>query len=195
MQATVEQDVVARVRTLLAATEPPDGFPVKLVAIDGHGGSGKSTVAELLATELEAEIVHTDDFASWDEPVEWWPRVVERVLEPIAAGAASVSYPRSQWWPDHHPEPVVDQQVTAVMVLEGVTALRSEFRPFLTLGIWVETPLETCLARGLARDRDLGTAAEVEALWRKWLAAEEAYVERDDPRAAADLVVDGTAAL
>jgi uridine kinase len=195
VQATVEQDVVARVRTLLAAAEPPPGFPVKLVAIDGHGGSGKSTVAELLATELGAEIVHTDDFASWEEPVEWWPRLVEHVLEPIAADAPSLSYRRSQWWPDHRPEPVVDQPVTAVMVLEGVTALRSEFRPFLTLGIWVETPLETCLARGLARDRNRGAAAEVEALWREWLAAEETYVEHDDPRAAADLVVDGTVAL
>jgi uridine kinase len=195
MAVAVEQDVVARVRELLAGAQPPAGIPVQIVAIDGHGGSGKSTLAELLARELPAEVVHTDDFASWDEPVDWWPHLVERVLEPVAAGAAQLSYPRSKWWPDHNPEPVVDQPVTPILLLEGVTATRQEFRPYLTLKIWVETPVEVCLQRGLERDAQQGDAQEVEAMWREWLAAEDAYVARDDPRGAADLVVDGTAGL
>ena len=192
MATVVTQDVVARVRALLDTVEPPAGLPVKIVAVDGHGGSGKSTLAALLAPELDAEIVRTDDFASWDEPTEWWPALVERVLEPIRAGAETLSYPRSKWWPDHHPEPVVEQPVTSVMVLEGVTALRRELRSYVALGIWVETPVETCLARGLERDRGQGAPAEIEALWREWIAAEDAYVARDDPRGFADLVVDGS---
>jgi uridine kinase len=186
--------VAELVREELAARSAPSGLPVKVVAIDGHGGSGKSTLAALLAAELGAEVVHTDDFASWDNPVDWWPLLVERVLEPVAAGTETLSYPRSKWWPDHEPEPVVDQPVTPVLLLEGVTAARREFRPYLTYAIWVETPLEVCLRRGLERDVGQGEPDAVEALWREWLAAEELYVVRDAPRAYADLVLDGTEA-
>ena len=55
---------------LLESRLPRTGA-TKLVGIDGHGGSGKSTLAELLADHLGAEIIHTDDFASWEEPLEW----------------------------------------------------------------------------------------------------------------------------
>ena len=43
-------------------------LPIKLVAIDGHGGSGKSTPATLIANQLQAQIIHTDDFAGRDNP-------------------------------------------------------------------------------------------------------------------------------
>lgn len=66
-----------------------NSLPIFLIAVDGHGGSGKSTLASLLSEKLKAEIIHTDDFAAWDNPLNWWPLVIERVLEPIACSAAS----------------------------------------------------------------------------------------------------------
>ena len=45
----------------------------RIVAVDGPGGAGKSSLSEWLAGELDAPIVHTDDFASWDNPTSWWP--------------------------------------------------------------------------------------------------------------------------
>jgi hypothetical protein len=55
---------------------PPEGMTTRVVAIDGHGGAGKSTLAKRLAKELGgAQIVETDDFASWDNPLNWWPRL------------------------------------------------------------------------------------------------------------------------
>jgi uridine kinase len=57
----------------------------RIVAIDGLGGSGKSTLAEHLSIALGgAEIIHTDDFASWENPIDWWPQLIEKVLEPVA---------------------------------------------------------------------------------------------------------------
>lgn len=105
---------------------------IVFIAIDGHGGSGKSTVAEFLSKKLGAEIIHTDDFAGWDNPENWWPLIIERVFDPIKNGNKTLSYPRSKWWETHNPEPVVDQPVTKIMILEGVTALRSEFRPYIS---------------------------------------------------------------
>jgi energy-coupling factor transporter ATP-binding protein EcfA2 len=83
------------ISSLLALRLPKAGN-TKLVAVDGHGGAGKSTFAELLAQALNTEVVHTDDFASWDNPKHWLPNLIERVLQPVAAGAQTLNYPTFQ---------------------------------------------------------------------------------------------------
>jgi uridine kinase len=177
----------------LLATKPPRVGHVKFIAVDGHGGSGKSSLANLLAHMFSAQIIHTDDFASWDNPLNWWPLVVERVFQPIAEGAATLSYPRSKWWENHHPEPVIDQPVTYIMILEGVSSLRKEFRPYLSLGIFVDTPEDVCLERGIARDTGTGKSREeLTQIWQKWLQDEHDYLTRDQPQDYADIVIDGT---
>ena len=71
--------------------------PVRIVAIDGPGGSGKSTFAALLAAALGgAPVVPTDDFASWDHPLDWWPRMLDQVIEPLARGERG-RYQRYDW--------------------------------------------------------------------------------------------------
>ena len=166
----------------------------RFVAVDGHGGSGKSTLAEMLAKQLNAEIIHTDDFAGWDNPENWWPLVIERVFEPIKNGATTLSYPRSKWWETHNPESVVNQPVSNVMILEGVSSLRKEFRPYISFGIFVDTPADICLQRGFERDRgqDGKSDEEIKRMWQDWYEKEEIYIKRDDPIGFADLVLDGT---
>ena len=66
----------------------PDGVETRIIAIDGPGGAGKTTLAAWLAEELQASaVIHTDDFASCDNPVNWWPTLIEQALKPLAAGA------------------------------------------------------------------------------------------------------------
>lgn len=65
-------------RTLAEAvrsSSAPIGMATRIVAIDGPGGAGKSSLAAYLAQELDAPVVHTDDFASWDNPIDWWPEL------------------------------------------------------------------------------------------------------------------------
>ncbi len=180
------------INNLLAAKSPRVGV-VKFIAIDGHGGSGKSTLAKLLANKLDAEIIHTDDFASWDNPENWWPLVIERVLDPIKNGATSLSYQRSKWWESHKPEPVVNQPVTKIMILEGVSSFRKEFRPYISLGIFVDTPKKICLQRGFERDKgqDSKSDAEIKQMWLDWYEKEEIYMRRDEPKKNADLILNG----
>jgi uridine kinase len=180
---------------LLIDSKIPKRGDVLFIAIDGRGGSGKSTLAKRLAQKLQAEIIETDNFASWDHPLDWWPLVIERVLEPIKNGVRTLSYPRSKWWPSHYPDPIIDQPVTKVMILEGVSALRKEFRPYIDIGIFVDTPKELCTRRGIERDlkADTGvTEAKIREEWEKGEANEDAYIERDAPQGYADIVVDGT---
>jgi uridine kinase len=178
------------------ANKKPKFGNVAFIAVDGHGGSGKSHVANYLAHKLHAEIIHTDDFASWDNPLNWWPLVIERVFRPIAGGATTLSYPRSKWWPDHQPEPMIDQPVTSIMILEGVSSLRKEFRTYLSFGIFVDTPEEIGLERGIKRDASSGKPREeIVKLWQQWLHEENIYLQRDQPKRYADLIIDGTKPL
>jgi len=165
---------------------------VFFIAIDGHGGSGKSTLAKLMAKELKAEIIRVDDFADWDNPHNWWPRVIEQVFSPIKAGVKTLSYQPSSWWKDHQPSPITDKPVTNLMILEGLGSSRSQFDDFISLRIFVDTPRELCITRGVERDMGNGKSKEdLTILWMKWLSEEDEYFNNDNPKAKADYVVDG----
>ncbi len=77
-------DLAARITVL----EPSCG-PVRLVAVDGPGGSGKTTFAGLLSGALNgAPVVHSDDFPiPWDQgPESWFGHLRRDVLEPLGRG-------------------------------------------------------------------------------------------------------------
>ena len=177
--------------SILESRDPRAGS-TRVIGIDGHGGSGKSTLAEYLSEQLTAGIVHTDDFASWDNPKDWWPLLIERIFEPLTSGVRTLSYPRSQWWPGHKPEAVVDQPVTAVLILEGVGSLRREFRPFLSVAIFVGATRRVCIERGTTRDAAMGTREAILERWNSWFDDELGYMARDEPEQFADIIIDGT---
>jgi uridine kinase len=160
--------------------------PLRLVAVDGPGGAGKSTLArELSEAAGGAPVVHTDDFAAADNPIDWWPRLLEQVIEPLARGDAA-HYQRYDWpsetladWHTIEPAPIV--------IIEGVSAGRSEWAAHLSFLIWIETPREERLRRGVDRD---GIAALDD--WESWMAGEDGHYERDPTRERADVVIDGT---
>jgi uridine kinase len=176
----------------ILVSRPARAGAIKVIGIDGHGGSGKSSLARYLGGQLDAEIVHTDDFASWENPKDWWPLLIEYVFEPLGSGARTLSYPRSQWWPGHKPEPVLDQRVRDALVLEGVGSLRREFRQFLSVAIFVDAPREVCIERGTRRDASMGTKEEVLGRWNEWFDDELGYMARHNPEQFADVVIDGT---
>lgn len=160
--------------------------PVRLVAIDGPGGAGKSTFAHALADAAGgAPVVHTDDFAAADNPIDWWPRLLAQVIEPLVRGDAG-RYQRYDWpteqlaeWHTIEPAPIV--------IIEGVSAGRAEWAAHLRFVIWIETPRDERLRRAVERD---GVGALDD--WARWMAAEDDHYRRDPSRSRADVVIDGT---
>lgn len=159
----------------------------RIVAVDGPGGAGKSSLAGRLANELEAPVIHTDDFASWENPSDWWPELIVNALEPLAAGKPA-RYRPSRWGGEER-EPV-EIEPGEFVIVEGVTASREAFRAYLAYSIWIETPRELRLRRGLDRD-----GAEALPQWEQWMAAEDRYVECERPAERADCVVRGDQGL
>ena len=180
--------LLQRVLDAVSEALPPDGVETRIIAIDGPGGAGKTTLAAWLAEKLGATaVIHTDDFASWDNPLNWWPLLVEQALKPLAEGAVARYQPTV--WAGEKRTPVLIEPGGTVL-LEGVTAARSAFRPYLAYAIWVETDRAVRLQRGI--DRDGENAREQ---WERWMADEDDYIARERPAEHVDLVLHGDRGL
>ncbi len=156
--------------------------PLVRVGIGGRGGAGKTTLARSVPN---AAVVGTDEF--WDGSGFDLDRLRREVFEPLAAG--EVARFASFDWEAQEPRGERLVEPTGLVVVEGVCALHRMFRDDYDLRIWVEAPRDVRLARGVARDGE-----DARSTWEDvWMPMEDRYVERDDPVAAADLVVDGTA--
>ncbi|HWM04199.1 MAG TPA: AAA family ATPase [Actinophytocola sp.] len=161
---------------------PPRLGRVRLVAVDGPSGSGKSTFADRLAGELGATLISTDDFATWDDPVAWWPRLVHGVLDPLAEGRAG-RYTRTEWTDGRpHVGAMMTIEVPDILLLEGVSAGRRSIRPRLSALIWCErgNP-DDRLVRAVARDGE--QSREPLVAWQEF---EAGWFAVDGTRAAAD---------
>lgn len=159
---------------------------VRLVGVDGCGAAGKTTFAARLARAAHnAPVVHTDDFASWDEPMQWWPRLLADVVEPLSHGETATFHPYD--WVRKQPSPdIIEIPPAPLVVIEGVGATREAWRDRLVKRIWVDAPRDLRLRRGLERDGD-----HMLEFWTWWMAEEDGYVADERPDTRADIRVDG----
>jgi uridine kinase len=169
------------------------------VGIDGPSGAGKSTlVAELARVRDDVANIEGDDFyrplaestRAALTPLEAvdllfdWERLRDEALAPLLRGE-DARCRRYDWVADRLGEEIATVAATGVVLVEGTYVARPALRGYLDLIVLVDAPRDICMARQLARgDDDPGQIA-------RWRAAEDWYLERQDPRRVADLVCDG----
>ncbi|MFK0153034.1 uridine kinase [Streptomyces sp. NPDC090499] len=162
---------------------PPSCGPVRLVGVDGHAGSGKTTFTGRLATALDgAPVLHLDDIASHEELFAWTGRLLTQVIEPLGQGRTAQYSPYD--WHTRRFGPPRPLEPAPVILVEGVGAGRRALRPFLAGLLWMELPHEEAWTRGRARD-----GAEQRDFWARWVAAEREHFCEDPSRPYADLLV------
>ncbi|WP_282945379.1 uridine kinase family protein [Cellulomonas endometrii] len=174
----------------LLLSAPPRLGRVRVVAIDGPAGSGKTTLAAAVAAGCaaagaSAQVVHMDDlYAGWTGlDGDLWPRLSAQVLEPLRRGRPG-RFQRYDWEAGRFAD-WVDVPAPDVLVLEGCGSGRRDGAPDLGVLVWVEAEPATRLERGLARD-----GAGARPHWERWMRDEAAHFEREGTRGRADVRVD-----
>ncbi len=184
-------DVVAR------AAGDPQGRP-RVVAVDGRGASGKSTLAQRLTTALPASVVISTDDVAWHHSFfDWAELLAGGVLEPARRGDA-VSY-RPPAWRDRGRAGAIAVPVGCeLLIVEGVGAGRRELTTLLDAVVWVQSDFEVAERRGIARDVAAGINGDQEqavAFWHEWMAQELDFLAQQRPWERACAVVAGTSDL
>ncbi|MEE1751472.1 hypothetical protein [Streptomyces sp. SP18CS02] len=162
---------------------PPSCGPVRLIAVDGHAGSGKSTFASRLAAALGgAPVLRLDDIATHDELFAWTDRLRVDVLEPMRRGEVAHLHPYD--WNLRRFGPPLALPPAPVVLIEGVGAGRRALRPLLARLLWMERGPEESWNRG--RDRDGPAQSD---FWDGWTVAEIRHFATDPSRPFADALI------
>ncbi len=162
---------------------------VFFIAVDGCGGSGKSTVSALLTQALGAQLIHIDDFYKpKKQRVEVteqtsvhinfeFGRLKRQVLEPLKQGV-TVTYqtPREQ---------IIVIKPYSYVIVEGIGTLGTELRDYFDYKIWIDSPEAVRRSRGIKRDSGAWTS-----IWdNEYLPQDARYVREQSPQDSADWVL------
>lgn len=180
---------VEKLSEVVRRLRKPAGRPL-LVAIDGRGGAGKSTLAERLRGPKSA-VVHTDDVAWNHAYFDWGGLMAEHIIKPLRRGEA-VEFRPPAWVEHHRPGAIRVAAGLDVVWIEGTGIIRDELAAWLDASIWVQGDLDEQERRLVARD---GDSAEQRRHVAAWLAEELPFMLREQPWRKADLIVAGTTEL
>ena len=154
-----------------------------LVGIGGHGASRQDDSGP---PDSGAEIVSTDEF--WNGPS--FDLHVFAARSSTRSGRCGPPASRASTGPRRHPrrDPHGASRRASSSSKASVRCTGCSVTT-TTCASGSRRRADVRLARGVARDGE-----EARATWEEvWMPMEDRYVERDDPVAAADLIVDGTA--
>lgn len=179
-------DIAAAIKSSAANKKPT------LIAIEGFGGSGKTTLATQLAAALGgAYVIAIDDFiikeklaeTGWDNGAFDRGRLEQQVLIPATTGQP-IYYQQLEWATNTLSRPTEVPPV-AYVIVEGISSYYPTIAHYYNYKIWVDTPMETAQQRGHARDG----ANENAAMWELWAANDLRYQQKHHPERRADFII------
>jgi uridine kinase len=173
-----------------------------LVAIDGIGGSGKSTFAASVAAAIDARpvvLIHADDFFNpiqirhsrgrlsaegfWLDTYDY-DTLITRTLDPLRTGDG-------RYWTSNTPAtsvPALEIAATdAIVIVEGTFLLRDQLQHYWDLSVFLDVSFETAAGRMVGR----GTVeAATDPRLDRWFGAQRLYFDHARPWERASLVID-----
>ena len=163
-----------------------------IIALDGFGGAGKSTLAKELKEALgSACVVEVDDFfmigveSDADKSNFDRERLRQQVLIPLRSGRPA-AYQRVLW-PNDELSDFINVPDVDYIILEGVSSFHPDIAEYVDYKIWLDISGEEAKQRMIHRDRAQGE--EHGELWDHWTDSYQMYKDLHQPEKQADLVV------
>jgi uridine kinase len=173
-----------------------DRAPV--IGISGHGGAGKSTLADSLMTDLGGmpdQVIRTDCFYAVDAgpssglfDLHDWSALYD-LLQRIRATKEPkrLTYPVRTY---SGTAGTCDVPMPPVVLVEGIRLLRPETMMFLDMAVWIDLAPEPAGRRAIERNRDQGDSRDELDLWyTKWIPEAHEYGQLVCPERLADVLV------
>jgi len=161
-----------------------------LIGIDGVGGAGKTTLPEYLKESLpDVTIVQLDDFYSPKLGRADRERVLREVFLPLEKDSPAI-YKVFDWKSNtlKGADPVYPG---GIVVIEGVSALHTDFADQYDFRVWINCPPDTGFKRGVERDKIRDGVDNTDQWLNIWMPQEKEYVESQNPQQRADYVLNG----
>lgn len=165
---------------------PTSTWHAPIILIDGRSGSGKSTIATALATELRIAGAHTIQLTGPDLWFPGWHGLAQgsATLEDLLtnphrpAGFFQWDWSQNRWGKYH----ILNRSFP--LLIEGCGALTPTTARAADLRIWVHADAQIRRERALTRDGE--TFAP---FWQTWAEQEETHIRTHQPQNLADFLV------
>ena len=168
---------------------------VKVIAIDGPAGAGKSTLAKRIKEKL-SDLVEIEDIAlvNMDDLYDGWENaltnqltktLVSQILTPVSMGK-KYGYRKYDWLSGRFGD-FVEYDVPRFLILEGVGSGQKAARKYIDHLIWIDIDFETGLQRVLQRDGDY-----LETQMRIWQMRESSHFSVENTRDCATIRINGS---
>lgn len=193
----MQQEILANIRRLESERARV------IVAIDGPGGAGKSSLARELVKVFGPSSLHIEfdwfylpvALQNKDERYDT-ERFIKQVLTPFRNGADCLQFEKYNWGyladkeERLEPDSLALEGVTILVVEGSHTLCRGAFDSF-DLRIYIDMDPEKAHRRGVHRDiEEYGLdSARVYEVWRQWKEWEERSLQLDDRRKYADIII------
>ena len=184
-------ELVAHLLSLVGA---PEGRPA-IIAVDGRGGSGKTTLTTALTAAVPgAQAFHLDDLI-WNEPLYDWDQLYVDTLTRLHEAGCLDLVPDK--WREHGREGSIRVPAgSPLVVVEGTGAGLRAVSNLIDAHVWVQTGDDVAERRGIKRDIAEGVNGDAEEsvrFWHWWMAGERLFFAKDRPWQRADVIVSGDA--
>ncbi|MDR7856774.1 P-loop NTPase fold protein [Tissierella sp.] len=182
-----------------------------VIGIDGLGGAGKTTIVNLLNSQLQNKnyspvILHIDDFIhprnirynetkeEWDcyYNIQWrYDYLIKEILAPIKEGLEI--HKKIELYDmdnDAYALEQIEIPKGSILFLEGIFLQRKEIRKYFDYIIYLNTQKEIRLNRVINRDKYIGNSEDIKSKYeRRYFPAEDKYIGECRPIENADFVL------